>query len=414
MPSQEIRIPIVRRHFTLSNTGETEINNMAGGYKRQWFYAEAEEYFEALLDDGTWRVACQHALLRPGAVKDEAVIVGANGCVGIDVEPNQNWAANYYAIEFAAGAAPFNSAITGANGQILITENLIYDITDARWEYRAAQAASLVQVGAGVNMYAFAAGAVAGLADVTAATTNAMVMSNVLTTFNPNSGIFNFTVNSTNGVSLFSQGNLARGARIGINTITPMLNIGSAAGDYTADDSGLHINAPAGFGGRLIIDGGISTIDISSKSAGANDKIAQLRNNADGFLEFRSLNDNLTERRADILNLEMELGNVGIGTATFQAACESNLAIAEGVAPGGATADQGYIWAQDDGGTAELYVQDGAGNQLKISPHSDKGEWEFQCKNITTGRVLNIQMEQLVKFLDKQFGTNFLTESEPL
>jgi len=411
-PPQEVRIPIVRRHYTLSATGEAEISAMS--YNRQWMFAETEEYFEALLDDGSWRRICQHALLRPGAVLDEALIVGANGCLGIDVEPSQDWAANFYAIEFAPGAAPFSSAITGGNGQVLVTENLIYDITDARWEYRAAQAASLLQVGAGINMYAFAIGAVGGLANITSATTNAMNLTNAVTAFNPNSGLINFSVNNSNGNALFSEGNPGRDARIGINTITPFEDIAAAGSDFIADDSGMHINGTVGFVTRLVVDGGSAAINLAAKGGGANDKIVEIMNTGAGILEFRSLNDNLAERRGDIFVLEMELGNVGIGTTTFQAACESNLAIGEGVAPGGATADQGYIWAQDDGGTAELYVQDGAGNQLKISPHSDKGEWEFQCKNITTGRVLNIQMEQLVKFLDKQFGTKFLTESEPL
>ncbi len=37
-------------------------------------------------------------------------------------------------------------------------------------------------------------------------------------------------------------------------------------------------------------------------------------------------------------------------------------------------------------------------------------EWIFNSINITTGHELRVEMEQLVKFLDQEFGTNFVKE----
>ena len=60
--------------------------------------------------------------------------------------------------------------------------------------------------------------------------------------------------------------------------------------------------------------------------------------------------------------------------------------------------------------TGDMYVYDSAGNATLISPHSDTGEWIYYSKNTGTGRELKVEMEQLVKFLDKTFGTDFVQE----
>jgi hypothetical protein len=84
------------------------------------------------------------------------------------------------------------------------------------------------------------------------------------------------------------------------------------------------------------------------------------------------------------------VGNLGLGTTTFNSAATGNLVIKEGNAPNDYTEDQIYIWAQSDSGTAEAYVQDGAGNQTKFSPHNSDGEWEYYSKNTKTGKVISM------------------------
>ena len=73
----------------------------------------------------------------------------------------------------------------------------------------------------------------------------------------------------------------------------------------------------------------------------------------------------------------------------------------------GATA----LYVVGSGGDAELTVKDGSGNTSTLSPHNnDNGEWWFNSKNAITGRVFKVHMEKLVKFIDKQFGTDFVQE----
>jgi len=59
----------------------------------------------------------------------------------------------------------------------------------------------------------------------------------------------------------------------------------------------------------------------------------------------------------------------------------------------------------------ELYAIDSGGNSTLLSPHDkETGEWIFYSVNKKTGKVLRVDMEKLVKFIDKKFGTNFVKE----
>jgi hypothetical protein len=65
------------------------------------------------------------------------------------------------------------------------------------------------------------------------------------------------------------------------------------------------------------------------------------------------------------------------------------------------------IYGKSDG----LYVYDGT-TQTKISPHDpETGEWIFYSKNVKTGRVVKINMEKLVKAVEKLTGETFMIET---
>ena len=70
------------------------------------------------------------------------------------------------------------------------------------------------------------------------------------------------------------------------------------------------------------------------------------------------------------------------------------------------------IYSQDVGGVNRLYAQDGSGNQTVISPHDPvTGEWVFYSKNVKTGRVVEVNMEKLVKAVEKLTGETFMVET---
>ena len=60
----------------------------------------------------------------------------------------------------------------------------------------------------------------------------------------------------------------------------------------------------------------------------------------------------------------------------------------------------------------ELFVQDGATNVTLISPHDpETGEWIFYSKNVKTGKVVKVNMEKLVKAVEKLTGEKFMIET---
>jgi hypothetical protein len=54
---------------------------------------------------------------------------------------------------------------------------------------------------------------------------------------------------------------------------------------------------------------------------------------------------------------------------------------------------------------------DAAGNATLQSPHDrDTGEWIFYSKNTITGKVLRIDMERMMKALNKEMQGDFIRE----
>ena len=69
-----------------------------------------------------------------------------------------------------------------------------------------------------------------------------------------------------------------------------------------------------------------------------------------------------------------------------------------------------HIYAKDDSSSAEVYVQDEAGNSTKISPHNEQGEWEFYSRNTKTGKSFRVNMERMIRKLEELTGESFIQE----
>jgi hypothetical protein len=70
--------------------------------------------------------------------------------------------------------------------------------------------------------------------------------------------------------------------------------------------------------------------------------------------------------------------------------------------------DSAHIFAKDDGSTSEVYVRDEAGNETKISPHNQSGQWEYFSRNINTGKVFRVNMEKMIRKLEQITGESFI------
>jgi hypothetical protein len=59
-----------------------------------------------------------------------------------------------------------------------------------------------------------------------------------------------------------------------------------------------------------------------------------------------------------------------------------------------------------------LYAYDYLGNQTQISPHDpETGDWVYYSKNLKTGKVVKVNMEKLVKAVEKLTGKKFMIET---
>ena len=71
-------------------------------------------------------------------------------------------------------------------------------------------------------------------------------------------------------------------------------------------------------------------------------------------------------------------------------------------------ADKSFIYAKDESASSEVFVKDEAGNVTKISPHNDKGEWEYYSVNKKTGKKLRVNMERMIRKLEEYTGESFI------
>lgn len=74
------------------------------------------------------------------------------------------------------------------------------------------------------------------------------------------------------------------------------------------------------------------------------------------------------------------------------------------------SADYGKIYSSAIGGTAEVFVLDGAGNETRISPHNEEGDWEYYSVNRISGKVMRVNMKKFIKRMEEITGELFIEE----
>jgi hypothetical protein len=71
-------------------------------------------------------------------------------------------------------------------------------------------------------------------------------------------------------------------------------------------------------------------------------------------------------------------------------------------------ANNAHIYAKDESASAEVYVRDEAGNVTKISPHNAQGEWEYYSRNTKTGKIVRVNMEEMIRDLEQLTGKTYI------
>lgn len=78
-----------------------------------------------------------------------------------------------------------------------------------------------------------------------------------------------------------------------------------------------------------------------------------------------------------------------------------------GTAPAGTLANGCSIYSA----SGELYTMDAAGNATLQTPHDADGRWVFTSRNTVTGKALRIDMERMMRALNRYFGWNYVHDT---
>ena len=74
------------------------------------------------------------------------------------------------------------------------------------------------------------------------------------------------------------------------------------------------------------------------------------------------------------------------------------------------TANFAKIYAKEVAGSAEMFVLDEGGNETQISPHNPDGEWQYFSRNISTGKVVRVNMERMIRDIEELTGKTYIEE----
>ena len=184
------------------------------------------------------------------------------------------------------------------------------------------------------------------------------------------------------------------------------LPIGSSDGDWyrsgnnlcalAAGNIGISTGTPAY---KLDVVG--NRVRLSWTTSPTSEQISLRTDGAAGIVEVEAANADLflKSNSGDTCIQPFGNGNVGIGTTTPMYPLEVNGQVMLQPMAGFPVSSAGVAGIYAEAGTlgTELYAINGAGNTTKISPHDpETGKWIFYSKNIYTGRVLRIEMEELI------------------
>jgi hypothetical protein len=103
-------------------------------------------------------------------------------------------------------------------------------------------------------------------------------------------------------------------------------------------------------------------------------------------------------------------GNLNFGNSSADRATTAGTAVINifnGTAPVGTLANGISLYSS----SGEAYVMDAAGNATLFSPHdSETNEWIFKSKHTPSGKVLKIDVEKMLRFINDHFGLDAIHE----
>lgn len=173
------------------------------------------------------------------------------------------------------------------------------------------------------------------------------------------------------------------------------------------------------FSERISIDGSNGNLGLNDTTPDGQLDVVSNQAPTGYVLSISSQNDT-TGNLVSVLGS----GNVGIGVPnpSTKLQLSSGVFSLDGTTPyvtftnvtstPSAVSTQGSIWANTTAGSAEVKVEDGAGNVTQISPHNAAGEWVFYSENVRTGKRVFVNMEKFIHRMEKLTGERFIYDSQ--
>ena len=288
------------------------------------------------------------------------LVLTNSGNLGLGVTPSA-WASGIKAFELA------NTSVFGSSQEINVTSNAYYSASG--WKRITAAAASAYQQNAGAHFWQTAG---SSTADSAISFTQAMTLD----------------ASGKLGVGTTSPGALLDVNSGGVTAYaSPAANFFRNHGAQAYSNLGglqLYWNTSDGSGESEIVYGNLSTSYLRF-----------IQNNAGSF----------TERARITSGGNLNFGNSSANRATTAGTAVIN--IFNGTAPVGTLANGISLYSS----SGEAYVMDAAGNATLFSPHdSETNEWIFKSKHTPSGKVLKIDVEKMLRFINDHFGLDAIHE----
>ena len=307
-----------------------------------------------------------------GASPGTAATLDSSGNLGLEVTPSA-WNANYKALQ--VGAASLNN---GANNRAELSWNF-YRTTAPGDAYIISDYATRYTQFSGEHIWYTAPSGTAG---------NAITFTQAMTLTSGGALLVGQTAIKTSEV-----------VRVGAGVQSSILldnsgnTNGAIVGAYN-DFAVLGVNRNPSTG--VVYD--------ATKRASA---IGLIGSSTDSYIAFETataVNTAPTER-ARITSV----GNFKIGGTADRGTTEGDkqLVLFNGTAPVGTLTNGISLYSS----SGEAYVMDAAGNATLFSPHDrDTNEWIFRSKHTPSGKVLKIDVERLLRFVNDHFGLDAVQE----
>jgi hypothetical protein len=321
------------------------------------------------------------------------MLLDTSGNLGLGVTPSA-WGNNFKAIQISPRASIFSN--TSLNDTVIA--NNYYNNNNNNVYYQTGYANAYVQVSGEHRFYAASSGA-ANTTTITNGVSYTIITSgnqtafgaannNVGTAFTAtssgtlSSGTVSQNISFTQAMTLDASGNFLVGPTSGSDPESlgsPYINVKGAVYALKSSDTSKYVAiGAAGTAGYVIAQSGLDSLRLY---AGGSERA---RITSGGNLNF---------------------GNSSADRATTAGTAVIN--IFNGTAPVGTLANGISLYSS----SGEAYVMDAAGNATLFSPHdSETNEWIFKSKHTPSGKVLKIDVEKMLRFINDHFGLDAIHE----